>query len=72
MKKLFVSAIALLAAGSLWAQDVTPIYNEAAAAYSAKDFATAAAKFEQVIDQGMDLDEAASVVATPTRTTLRR
>ncbi len=64
MKKLFVSAIALLAAGSLWAQDVTPIYNEAAAAYSAKDFATAAAKFEQVIDQGMDLDEAASMVAT--------
>ncbi len=29
---------------------VTPIYNEAAAAYSAKGFRTAAAKFEQVID----------------------
>lgn len=46
MKNLFVSAIALLATVSLSAQDVTPIYNEAAAAYSAKDFATAAAKFE--------------------------
>ena len=64
MKKLFVSAIALLATVSLSAQDVTPIYNEAAAAYSAKDFATAAAKFEQVIDQGIDLDEAATMVAT--------
>lgn len=69
MKKLFVSAIALLAAGSLWAQDIAPLYNEAAAAYSAKDFATAAAKFEQVIDQGMDVDEAASMVATA-KTTL--
>jgi tetratricopeptide (TPR) repeat protein len=64
MKNLFVSAIALLATVSLSAQDVTPIYNEAAAAYSAKDFATAAAKFEQVIDQGIDLDEAATMVAT--------
>ncbi|MDE5906127.1 MAG: tetratricopeptide repeat protein [Alistipes sp.] len=64
MKKLFVSAIALFVAGSLWAQDVNSIYNEAAAAYGAKDYATAAAKFEQVIEQGIDLDEAASVVAT--------
>ena len=69
MKKLFVSAIALLAAVSLSAQDVTAIYNEAAAAYGAKDFATAAAKFEQVIDLGMDDDDAASMVATA-KTTL--
>ena len=50
MKKLFVSVVALLAAVSLSAQDVTAIYNEAAAAFGAKDFAGAAAKFEQVIE----------------------
>ena len=33
MKKLFVSVVALLAAVSLSAQDVTAIYNEAAAAF---------------------------------------
>lgn len=64
MKKAFVSAFALLAAVSLSAQDVTAIYNEAAAAYGAKNFADAAAKFEQVIDLGMDNDDAASMVAT--------
>ena len=64
MKKLFVSVIALMAAATLSAQDVTAIYNEAAAAYGAKDFAGAAAKFEQVIDLGMDNEEAASLVAT--------
>lgn len=69
MKKVFVSAIALLAAVSLSAQDVTAIYNEAAAAYGAKNFADAAAKFEQVIDLGMDNDDAASMVATA-KTTL--
>ena len=69
MKKLFVSAIALLAAVSLSAQDVTAIYNEAAAAFGAKDFAGAAAKFEQVIEQGLDNEEAASLVATA-KTTL--
>lgn len=64
MKKLIVSMVALLAVVSLSAQDLTALYNEAAAAYGAKDFAGAAAKFEQVIDQGMDNEEAASMVAT--------
>ena len=64
MKKLFVSVIALMAVATLSAQDVTAIYNEAAAAYGAKDYAGAAAKFEQVIDQGLDNEEAASLVAT--------
>ena len=50
-------------------QDVTAIYNEAAAAFGAKDFAGAAAKFEQVIEQGLDNEEAASLVATA-KTTL--
>ena len=63
MKKLFVSVVALLAAVSLSAQDVTAIYNEAAAAFGAKDFAGAAAKFEQVIEQGLDSEKAASLVA---------
>jgi len=64
MKKLFVSVVALLAAFTLSAQDITAIYNEAAAAYGAKDFTTAASKFEQVIDEGIDLEDAASMVAT--------
>ena len=53
MKKLLVSVIALFGAVSLSAQDVTAIYNEAAAAFGAKNFTEAATKFEQVIDQGM-------------------
>lgn len=69
MKKFFVLAIALMAAVSLSAQDVKSLYNEAAAAYGAKDFAGAAAKFEQVIEQGLDNEEAASMVATA-KTTL--
>lgn len=64
MKKLFVSAIALFAVATLSAQDVTAVYNEAAAAYGAKDYAGAAAKFEQVIDMGLDNADAASLVAT--------
>ena len=54
MKKLLVSVIALFGAVSLSAQDVTAIYNEAAAAFGAKNFTEAAAKFEQVIDQGIE------------------
>lgn len=69
MKKLFISAIALFAAASLSAQDVTALNNEAAAAYGAKDFAGAASKFEQVIDLGIDNPDAASIVATA-KTTL--
>lgn len=68
MKKLFVSVIALLAAVSLSAQDVTTMYNEAAAAYGAKDFKAAAAGFEKVIDQGMDSEEAVTLVATAKKT----
>ena len=64
MKKLWFSVFALLASVSLSAQDVTAIFNEGAAAYGAKDFAGAAAKFEQVIEQGIDNPDAASLVAT--------
>lgn len=68
MKKLFVSVLALLAAVSLSAQDLTALFNEGVASYTAKDFAGAAAKFEQVIEQGMDSEEGASVVATAKKT----
>lgn len=64
MKKLFVSVITLMAAMSLSAQDLTAIYNEAAAAFGAKNFQAAAEGFEKVIDQGMDDEGAASLVAT--------
>lgn len=64
MKKLFVSVIALMAVVSLSAQDLTAVYNEAAAAYGAKNFAAAATGFEKVIDEGIDNEEAASLVAT--------
>ena len=63
MKKLLVSVIALLATVSLSAQDLTAVYNEAAAAFGNKDFAGAAAKFEEVIDKGMD-DETAYALAS--------
>ncbi|MDE6624381.1 MAG: tetratricopeptide repeat protein [Alistipes sp.] len=68
MKKLFVSVIALLATVSLSAQDLTALFNEAVDSYQNKDFAAAAAKFEQVIDDGMDSEEAASLVATAKKT----
>ncbi len=64
MKKLFVSVIALVAAVSLSAQDLTATQNEAIAAYNAKNYPEAAAKFETVIDKGIDSEEAASLVAT--------
>lgn len=64
MKKLLVSVIALLGALSLSAQDLTAAYNEAAAAYGQKNFAAAAAGFEKVIDEGVDNEEAANLVAT--------
>ena len=64
MKKIFVSAVALMAALSLSAQDVTTLYNEAGAAFNAKDYAGAAAKFEQVIELGGDNEEVATQVTT--------
>jgi len=63
MKKLFVSVIALMGAMTLSAQDVASVYNEGAAAFGAKDFTTAIAKFEQVIADGENDEEAEDVVA---------
>lgn len=64
MKKVLLSVAALFAAMSLSAQDLTAVYNEAAAAFSAKNFAAAAQGFEKVIDEGIDNEEAANIVAT--------
>lgn len=61
--------IALLGATTLSAQDLSAVYNEAAAAFGAKNFKEAAAKFEQVIEQGLDQEGAESLVATA-KTTL--
>ena len=69
MKKFFVMLVALMSAWTVSAQDLQVTYNEAVAAYGAKDFATAATKFEQIIADGMDIDGAASLVATA-KTTL--
>ncbi len=52
MKKLFLSIVAMMAVCSLSAQSVTETFNKGAEAYGAKDYATAAAAFEQVIDEG--------------------
>lgn len=64
MKKLFVSVIALMAVVTLSAQDLTATYNEAAAAYGAKNFTEATAKFEKVISEGADNADAAQMVTT--------
>lgn len=70
MKKLFVMAMALMAVCSLSAQDVKTVYNEAAAAYSAKNHKLAIEKFDQVIELGTDSEDpaVASLVATAKKT----
>lgn len=62
MKKVFLSAIALLAAVTLSAQDLSTVYNEAVAAFSAKNFSEAIPKFEQVITEGDDDEMAMEIV----------
>ncbi len=57
MKKLILSAVALMAVCTLSAQSVTELYNEGVTAYQSKNFAAAAAAFEKTIDAGMDSEE---------------
>ncbi|MFR9523470.1 MAG: tetratricopeptide repeat protein [Rikenellaceae bacterium] len=65
MKKLILTLFAATAAFVASAQeDVTTIYNAAAAAYGAKQFDVAAESFDKVIELGMDDENAASMVAT--------
>ena len=58
----------MLACVSLSAQDLTGIFNQAVASYQGKKFADAAVKLEQVINDGMDSEDAASLVATAKKT----
>ncbi|MFI3258583.1 MAG: tetratricopeptide repeat protein [Rikenellaceae bacterium] len=64
MKKIVLSFVALMAIASVSAQSLKETMDAGVAAYSAKDFATAAVKLEKVIDDGMDDEAAASSVAT--------
>ena len=70
MKKLFVMVVALMAVCTLAAQDVKTVYNEAAAAYGAKNHKLAIEKFQQVIELGIDSEDPAdaSLVATAKKT----
>jgi tetratricopeptide (TPR) repeat protein len=64
--KIVLATAAMIAAGSVSAQDLSAIsakYTEAAEALTAKKFAVAAPLLEQVIDQGMDVEGAAELVA---------
>lgn len=59
MRKLFISVVALFAVCSLSAQNgLYDIYDQAIAAYNAKDFATAAKGLEAVVEQGVDSEDA--------------
>jgi len=64
--KIVLAAAALVAAGSVSAQDLSSItakYTEAATALQAKNYAAAAPLFEQVIDEGIDVEGAEELVA---------
>ncbi len=67
MKKVFLS-LAIMASVAISAQaqsaELTTLYNDAVSAWSAKDYATAATKFEKVVDDGMDDEGATALVAT--------
>ena len=62
MKKLFVSALALLATVTLSAQDITALFNEGTTSFNNKDFKGAASKFEEVLKLGDDNEDAEEVV----------
>ncbi len=65
MKKLLLTLFAATAAFVASAQeDVTALYNSAAAAYGEKKFDVAVENFNKVVDLGMDDESAASMVAT--------
>lgn len=54
MKKIILSLVAVMAVCTLSAQNLTETFNSGVAALQAKDYATAATAFEQVIDAGQD------------------
>lgn len=52
MKKLFLSFVALMAVCTLSAQNLTEVFNQGVTALQSKDYASALAAFEQVINEG--------------------
>lgn len=58
MKKLFLSALAMMAVCSLSAQSVSELCAKGVEAHNAKDYATAAAAFEQAIELSEGGEEA--------------
>ncbi|MFR9557534.1 MAG: tetratricopeptide repeat protein [Rikenellaceae bacterium] len=64
MKKIFLSLMALMTVVTASSQSLQGKLDEGSAAYSAKDFKKAATLLEAVIDEGMDDESAASIVAT--------
>ena len=58
MKKLFVSFLAVMAAFTLSAQSVSELCSKGIEAHNAKDYAAAAAAFEQAIELSEGGDEA--------------
>ena len=62
MRKLILSIVAVMASVTLWAQDLTALYNEGAAAFGKKDFVTAIAKFAEVVELGEDSEDAEELV----------
>ncbi|MFI3269528.1 MAG: tetratricopeptide repeat protein [Rikenellaceae bacterium] len=69
MKKLLFSLIAMATVAASSAQTIQESYDKAVSAYGAKDFPTAAANFENVINKGMD-DESATAMVTTAKTYL--
>lgn len=64
--KILLAAFALVAAGTVSAQSLTDIntkFSDAAAAMQGKDYAKAAVLFEQIVDEGMDVEGADDLVA---------
>ena len=67
MKKLFVTMFALLAVGFASAQnEIIDKFNHGATAYNAKDYATAIACFESVIEQGATTQDASVLPSVET------
>lgn len=56
MKRFFMLMVAMFAVCTISAQSLTDVFNQGVTALQAKDYATAATAFEQVIAQGMDSD----------------
>ncbi|MFR9620328.1 MAG: tetratricopeptide repeat protein [Rikenellaceae bacterium] len=64
MKKILLSAMALVVVASTSAQDLNATFEKAISSYSAKDYAAAADCLQTIISEGMDSESAADMVTT--------